>query len=174
MSNINENNKKKILCDKYLKGVICNYNDKCVYAHSIEEQYMDDIRTKVFNIIQNEFDLSYLNFSNINDKYMQEILKTLILFTKVCINCINKECYGGVNCKFGIYNKNLQICYDDMMYGSCNNIICKKIHLTKRNFNPINKINKKQDKNYFIPNPIEINSDFFNSGTYNKLLKIDI
>ncbi len=52
-------NKKKILCNNYLKGEQCQYGEKCLYAHSIAEQKMDYMRKKAYDIIQNEFDFIF-------------------------------------------------------------------------------------------------------------------
>jgi hypothetical protein len=168
-------NKKKILCNSFLKGEVCQYGDKCLYAHSITEQKMDNNRKKAYDIIQNEFDLSYLDLGNKIDEESTELLKTLILLTKTCQDCINKKCAGGVNCKFGVYNKSLQICYDDMMNGKCNDNLCNKVHLTKRGFNPINKYKdikkKKKFNGAYIPKPIELNDDFFQSDKYKNLIE---
>jgi hypothetical protein len=178
--------KKKILCNTFFKGDECQYGDKCLYAHSITQQKMDVIRKRAYDIIQNEFDLSYLDLGNKNDNESADLLLTLILLTKICYDCINKKCAGGVNCKFGVYNKSLQICYEDMMNGKCNSIhndnVCNKIHLTKRGFIPINKNkererereskkNKKKIYGLYIPKSIELNDDFFKSDKYKNLIE---
>jgi hypothetical protein len=145
-------------------------------AHSYEEQKMDKIRKKTYDIIQNEFDLSYLDISNKFDNDSIELIKNLTTLTKVCSECIQKKCAGGVNCKFGVYNVSLQICHDDMMNGKCMNKHCIKTHLTKRGFIPINKPNinkdKKKKKYYgvYVPKGIEINDDFFSSENYKNLI----
>lgn len=167
--------KKKILCNSFFKSEECQYADKCLYAHSITQQKMDNNRKKAYDIIQNEFDLSYLDLGNKNDNESADLLSTLILLTKICYDCINKKCAGGVNCKFGVYNKSLQICYDDMMNGKCNDN-CNKIHLTKRGFIPINKNKdnrktKKKTNRSYIPKPIELNDDFFQSDKYKNLIE---
>ncbi len=167
--------KKKILCNSFLKSENCQYGDKCLYAHSIIEQKIDYNRKKAYDIIQNEFDLSYLDLGNKIDEESNELLKTLILLTKTCYDCINKTCAGGVNCKFGVYNQYLQICYEDMMNGKCNDNLCNKIHLSKRGFIPINK-NKEHKKRkkfngIFIPKPIELNNDFFKSDKYRNFIE---
>jgi hypothetical protein len=167
-------NRKKILCNSYLKGEECQYKEKCLYAHSIDEQKMELIRKKVYNIIQNEFDLSYLDLGTKSDEESNELIKNLTVMTKVCQDCLNKKCAGGVNCKFGVYNSNLQICYEDMYTGKCTNENCQKVHLTKRGFTPINKNNEKPKKKkytgVYIPKPIEVNEEFFLSENFKSLL----
>ncbi len=165
-------NKKKILCNSFLKNEECQYGVKCLYAHSYEEQKMDKLRKRAYDIIQNEFDLSYLDFSNCNDDD-QEILKNLQTLTRVCNDCIKKTCAGGVNCKFGTYTPTLQLCYDDMMNGKCLNDECTKVHLTKRGFNYINKNESKKKKKYnsvYVPKGVEITDDFFMSDNFKNLL----
>ncbi len=165
-------NKKKILCNSFLKNEECQYDSKCLYAHSYEEQKMDKIRKKAYDIIQNEFDLSYLDFTN-NDENNYEILKNLQTLTKVCQECIKKNCAGGVNCKFGTYTPLLQVCSDDMMNGKCSNTECNKVHLTRRGFNYINKNDNKKKKKpngIYVPKCVEINDDFFLSDNFKNLL----
>jgi hypothetical protein len=155
---------KKMLCINYLKRNKCPYDNKCIYAHNTNEQIIDPVRKKVYHIIQNEFDLSYLNIIK-----HKELIQLLILFTKYCNDCINNNCIGGCNCKNGIYKKELQLCFNYLFYGNCTTHDCKKIHLTKRKFNPIKKKRhylKFQD----IPQPIELKYEFFNSSYYNELL----
>ncbi len=121
---------------------------------------------------------SYLDLSNKTDEDSAELQKHLYILTKVCPECINRKCAGGVNCKFGVYLPSLQICYEDMFSGKCINKECKKVHLTKRGFNPINKNKKfddykKQKKritNISIPKGIEITDDFFLSDNFKNLL----
>ncbi len=171
-------NKRKILCNNFLKGEQCQYGEKCLYAHSIAEQKMDYMRKKAYDIIQNEFDLSYLDLGTKSDEDSSELQKQLYILTKVCPDCINKKCAGGVNCKFGVYMPSLQICYEDMYSGKCTGKECKKVHLTKRGFNPINKNkkheeykkNKKRITNINIPKGIEITDDFFLSDNFKNLL----
>jgi hypothetical protein len=65
-----------------------------------------------------------------------------------------------------------------MYSGKCINKECKKVHLSKRGFNPINKNKKfddykKQKKkitNINIPKGIEITDDFFLSDNFRNLL----
>jgi hypothetical protein len=92
------------------------------------------------------------DLSNININENKELLDELIMLTKECKNCINKKCPGGYNCKFGVCLKENKICYNDLMYGKCNNILneinnnniiissCNQgIHLTERKLIPHNQ-----------------------------------
>ena len=177
-----EKNKKKILCNNTIKNIPCTYGTKCLYAHCISEQKMDDNRKKSISAIQDEFDLSYLNFNNEEHK---PIIKTFLLLTNLCTDCQNKKCPGGVNCKFGAYDKAIQICYDDLTKGSCKINNCNKIHLSERGFKCLNeyKVDKKKKPikftNYttvYIPEPFLLNDEFFrkinksiNSSNYENL-----
>lgn len=167
----NYKNKKKILCNNTIKNTVCTYGSKCLYAHSIAEQKIDDIRKKAIDAIQNEFDLSYINY---NDDEYKSIIKTFLLLTNLCNDCQNKKCPGGINCKFGAYDNCILICYDDLTKGQCKNSECNKIHLTERGFRFLNDYNndKKKKKiikynnnnNYtsvYIPEPFLLNDDFF-------------
>ncbi len=165
-NNIDNINKKKILCKSVLEGIKCQYGDNCVYAHSLKEQKMDKERKHAYDVIKNQFDLSTL------DTTQEELYKNLSILTKICNECINKKCPGGVNCKFGVYNKSLQLCNEDMMSGQCKTENCSKIHLTERGFIPINKnkIKKKKNTNIIIPKPFELSEEFFLSDNYKNLL----
>lgn len=166
----NFKNKKKILCNNTIKNVVCTYGTKCLYAHSIAEQKIDEIRKKAIDAIQNEFDLSYINFNE--DEY-KSIIKTFLLLTNLCNDCQTKKCPGGINCKFGAYDSCILLCYDDLTKGQCKISDCKKIHLTERGFKCLNDYNndKKKKKiikhhptNYttvYIPEPFLLSDDFF-------------
>ncbi len=161
-------NKKKILCINIIKHNKCNYGNNCDYAHSYQDQQIDMLRKHAYDIIQNEFDLSYLDFRTpVNN----ELYKILVIMTKVCNDCISKKCPGGVNCKHGVYDKSLQICFDDMYNGNCRRENCEKIHLTLRNFHPINCVDMKKKKSLnLIPKARELNEDFFVSYYYNQYI----
>ena len=165
-NNIDNINKKKILCKSLLEGIKCQYGNNCVYAHSLQEQKMDKERKHAYDVIQNQFDLSKIEPTE------EELYKNLIILTKICNECVNKKCPGGVNCKFGVYNKSLQLCADDINTGICKTENCGKIHLTERGFIPINKnkYKKKKNTNITIPKPFEITEDFFLSENYKNLL----
>lgn len=134
-------NKKKILCNNILKDKHCTYGSKCLYAHSIADQCVEEIRKRAYGIIRDEFDLSYLD---LNTDENVELLKTLTLFTKYCPDCIDGKCPGGANCKYGVYDKTLQVCYDDMYYGNCKKEKCSHVHLTRRDFKPVNGYFKRR------------------------------
>ena len=61
---MNENTKikniKKILCYNILKNGECPYKN-CMFAHSINEQILTDIKKEVYDIIKNRNDLENLN-----------------------------------------------------------------------------------------------------------------
>lgn len=131
-----EKNKKKILCNNVLNFGKCNYNDKCLYAHSYEEQNVDPQRKQLYDHIKS------------NDKWEIDLskddrtAKQLMVFTKVCSDCENNKCPGGYNCKYGVMNKKYQICYKDIYYGACDNLECTMIHLTQRGIIPSHPIKK--------------------------------
>lgn len=129
-------NHKKILCENYIVNNYCDHGIKCSYAHSLNEQNIDPCRQNTLNILNSKDDLGYINWDDIiYNNLMQELLS----YTKLCDNCINKKCTGGYNCKYGSCLEKYLICYDDLNYGHCDNEICNKIHLSKRNLKPVLK-----------------------------------
>jgi hypothetical protein len=150
-------NYKKILCINYIYDNKCVHQNRCSYAHSLEEQNVDAYRQKTIDLLNSSNDLSYIDFSSYQNKYL---MKDLLTYTKLCKNCIGKKCTGGYNCKFGSCLEKYLICYDDLNYGVCKDENCKRIHLSKRGLKPImNKIYYTLDNKIKIDTNNNINSN---------------
>lgn len=121
------NNMKKILCNNIISGKKCNYGNKCLYAHSLDEQNVNPIRAKVYDILSKNNDLSDINLIEDNKLY-----EALCQLTKVCSSCERQICNGGKNCRNGAISKTFKICYDDLVYGNCKYAKCNFVHLTNR------------------------------------------
>ena len=156
VNNNNNNNKKKILCYNILNKGSCSYGSKCVYAHSIEEQNINNNLLDAYNIIKNNFSLE--NIDIINNK---KLFNALLHITKLCTLCIKGICPGGLNCKFGTCSKKYQVCKYDLLNGNCpdKESYCKLIHLTDRCLIPYNiqknryynkNNNESTNNNYFL------------------------
>ena len=131
-------NVKKILCYNILNTNKCSYGNKCMFAHSLNEQKKDNYKEFIINLI-----LVNDNLSNINICADSKLFNELIIFTKECKNCIIKKCNGGYNCKYGTCLPFLKICKTDLITGKCkkdkNNISCiDGIHLTEKKLIPYN------------------------------------
>lgn len=124
-------NDKKMLCKNILSYGFCSYGYRCKYAHSIDEQQLSPLRKEAYEIINSNNDLTELDLTKRVDLY-----KMLCLLTKICKGCVNGKCQGGKNCKNGVYKTELCICYNDLVYGNCENKDCLCIHLTKRGLIP--------------------------------------
>jgi hypothetical protein len=137
-----------------------------MFAHSLEDQKKDTLRQYIFDMIFSMEDLSDINIYN--DK---NLFDELLIYTKECKNCINKKCPGGYNCKFGVCTKETKICYNDLMYGKCfnilreentNNLIIKRcihgVHLSEKNLIP-----------FHLRTPIDFNSGEFISLKSNNI-----
>lgn len=124
-------NHKKIMCQNIINNNCCIYQDKCLYAHSLQEQKIDIKRKKIYELLDSTDDLS-----NIEPYKYKELYKELQIFTKLCNDCMNNKCTGGFNCKFGAPLIKYLVCYDDLNYGNCTDNECTKIHLTKRALKP--------------------------------------
>lgn len=141
---------KKILCWNMLNKKKCNYGNKCVFAHNLNEQKIEPLRHKIYSMIKYSNDLSNINLESDPNLY-----ENLLQLTKVCSSCNRGLCPGGYNCRNGAINFKLRICYDDLVYGNCKRPNCHSIHLTERGLTPYNR--KKNDE-IFI-NIEELNDD---------------
>jgi len=159
-------NIKKILCYNILNTNKCSYGNKCMFAHSIEEQKKENYKEFIINLI-----LKNNNLSDINICEDSKLFNEMMVFTKECKNCIIKKCNGGYNCKYGTCLPNLKICKTDLITGKCknekNNISCiDGIHLTEKKLIPYDlqlytypNTNFLLYDNNIITNKIILNSD---------------
>lgn len=149
-------NYKKILCKNINNVGKCIYNNKCLYAHSLEEQNVDSIRILAYDMIKKDDDLSHIDLSKNKHLY-----NNLLSLTKECQQCLDRKCTGGYNCKHGVCDKNYVICQIDLNKGTCEGG-CKKIHLTEKGLIPYGVIIMRNLKiKPEIPKPVIINDDFF-------------
>jgi len=124
-------NRKKILCKNIISNGFCKYSDKCMYAHSLDEQNVSENRRHAYEILRNILDNKKCGFADKSmiDKMSYDTLKEL---TNVCPMCVKKMCTGGYNCKFGVCDEKYCVCYDNLFYGKCNKQLkeqCNKIHI---------------------------------------------
>lgn len=158
---IDENEKdnyKKILCHNMIYNGECKYGSKCAYAHDIEEQNVNDMRKRAYDLLKSEEDLSGISLKD--DK---ELYKTLVELTRFCKNCNKNLCIGGYNCKSGSCGVKFCICVNDLNYGNCQNSTCPFIHLTKRGLKPYYNKNLKRilcDKENIFPKFVENDQNF--------------
>ena len=136
-------NAKKILCYNIISGKKCMYGNKCLYAHHVNEQNVDAVRVKIYNMLKSEDDLSELNLVDDNKLY-----DSLVIMTKICMACAKGTCIGYYNCRSGCISKEYKVCYDDLVYGNCKFTKCNYIHLTARGLVPYLK-QKNKGKNYY-------------------------
>jgi hypothetical protein len=151
---INKNNTKKILCYNIITGKKCNYGNKCLYAHNLDEQNICGTRAKAYDILKGDDNLDDINL--VEDSKLYE---TLCQLTKVCSSCEKNVCSGGYNCRNGSINKSLKVCYDDLVYGNCKYIKCNFIHLTNRGLVPY--LRQKNINKYDKINPKGLYRSFF-------------
>lgn len=134
----NKKNKKKIrncnldkykttLCRNTFNKGLCDFKCTCKFAHSIEEQILRGVRKIAYDMIKLDDNLGYINLYDDKDLY-EELLK----LSNVCPKCISNECFGGYNCRDGVFDPKYQICKLDLVKGHCDNENCNKIHLTKK------------------------------------------
>jgi hypothetical protein len=145
-------NKKKILCNNILKKDRCEYGNKCLYAHDYNEQNIDDYKKNLYDLIKSDKKVDIELNKNEN------LFRQLVVFSKICNECINKKCSGGYNCKYGIFDRKYQICYKNILNDSCSG--CNLIHLTDKGIKPFyyQKKNINLDQ---LPNGIIVDDKFF-------------
>jgi hypothetical protein len=157
-------NYKKILCYNILNKKICSYGDKCLFAHNLKEQIINENKKKIMNMILNDNNLSYFNICLDDDFY-----KELLVFTIRCNKCYENNCNGGYNCKNGVCCDSLLICWDDLITGKCKNKVinkycCNGIHLTEKNLIPYNiQLYMYPNLNFVINNNIQDSSYLLNN-----------
>lgn len=140
--NIN-NNVKRILCSNIVTKKYCSFGKKCLYAHTLEDQIIDNDRIEAYDILRNDANLEHINL--VKNTSLYNVLDT---FTKLCTHCLNNSCPGGYNCHRGACDKRFQICSDDMKNGDCRKYNCSLIHLTKRGLVPYREQIKRCEKTY--------------------------
>lgn len=133
-------NVKKLLCNNIVCGNKCAYKNRCMFAHDLNEQQIENNRKLTIDMITKIDDLSLLDIYNKKD-----IFTEMLTLTKECKNCLNNKCTGGYNCKYGACVQKIKICYDDLIYGKCLNKINEQfycqcgIHLTEKKLIPYNQ-----------------------------------
>lgn len=160
-------NYKKILCKNINNIGRCIYNNKCLYAHSLEEQNIEPIRSIAYNMIKKKDDLSHVDLSK--SKHLYNHLQAL---SKLCQHCDEGTCTGGYNCKHGACDKIYVICQTDLNKGTCEGA-CGKIHLTTKGLVPYGvSIVKNMKTKITVPKATVINEEFFKKLSQN-IIKTD-
>lgn len=113
-------NEKRLICFSTINNELCNYGSNCTYAHSLEEQKIDEDKKFVCQVI---LDKNLMKFFSMTNPKTDEIYKHLLFVTHLCENCTNKKCTGGYNCRNGINNASLKLCKNDLLTGECLNKI---------------------------------------------------
>lgn len=131
-------NVKKILCTNITTHGYCNYGNKCMFAHTLEEQVVDPSKKIAYDILNSILDKTIGTPSNpLHDDMCNlsvEIYRSLLGLTRLCENCGLNICTGGYNCRFGACAKKYVVCLKDLNHGICEKYEdnkCEKIHVTK-------------------------------------------
>lgn len=135
----NNPNYKCLLCQNMFITNKCIYNNRCLFAHSEEEQVINSTRKYIMDILNDN--------KNINANLLknESVYRELLVLTKECeIHKNNSFCKGGNNCNEGYHNLKYSICKDDLIDGMCTNMECKHNHITSKGIHPYN-VNKYQN-----------------------------
>jgi len=164
-------NKKRLICFSMINNEECLYDDRCIYAHSLEEQLIDPARKTIYKIVLDEHLMNTFPSFVYETEY---VYNQLMFVTYLCKKCKDNKCTGGYNCKHGANLNELKICRNDLMAGQCTNdtfvmVISKSIidkildgatydvakyvacrdghHLTHRGLVPYNKYKQQLENN---------------------------
>jgi hypothetical protein len=124
-------NVRRMLCQNVIKDGSCSYGNKCMYAHTLDEQNIDPPRKQVWNIL-----LSTNSLESIDLQKNYQLYQCLEQLTKLCKQCDKNECIGGYNCDHGVFSEKYQVCQRDLDYGDCKDDTCRLVHLTSRGMKP--------------------------------------
>src|SRR6185312_14088891 len=83
-------NMKKILCRNMIIHGNCNYSNKCMYAHNLNEQNIDNNRKIAYDLLNNNTPLN-----NIDLRTNDILYNAFVGLTEVCGNCVKNKCTGG-------------------------------------------------------------------------------
>lgn len=166
MDNKLKDNVKKLLCYNIVNNSRCVYKHKCMFAHTLDEQKKEPYREFIYSMIN-----VWQNLSNINIYDDKILLDELIIYTKDCKNCINFKCPGGYNCKFGACTKNVKICYNDLMYGKCYNLLEEENINNNSTLRCINGVHLSEKKliPYYQRIQLDLNSNDFTTFLPNNI-----
>ena len=113
-------NEKRLICFSVINHDKCCYGNNCTYAHSLEEQIIDDDKKFIYQII---LDKKLMNFFSLTNPKTEDIYKNLLFLSYLCDTCKNKKCTGGLNCRNGACIYSLKLCKNDLLTGECLNKI---------------------------------------------------
>ena len=111
-------NEKRLICFSTINNDKCIYGSNCTYAHSLDEQVIDDEKKFIYQII---LDKNLMNFFSMVNPKTDDIYKHLLFLTHICENCTNTKCTGGYNCRNGVCDTTLKLCKNDLLTGQCLN-----------------------------------------------------
>lgn len=149
-------NFKKILCKNINSVGKCIYTNKCLYAHSLDDQNVEPIRAMAYKMIKSNDDLSEIDLTK-----NKQLYSNLLTLTKLCQHCEQGICTGGYNCKHGACDKIYVVCQTDLTKGTCEGK-CGYIHLTNKGLVPhAVKLVRNMKTKIPIPKATIINDDFF-------------
>lgn len=161
-------NVKQQLCKNMIETSTCCYGTKCLFAHKLSEQAMNQHRQYAYDIVLSDNDLSHIDM--IRDP---KIYKSLLTLTTMCEQCKVGKCTGGYNCKHGACKQSYVICQRDLDYGDCVIPGCSNIHLTKRNLRPFfsgGTYGRNSKNNSVATRGILLTEEFFNNMITNSSL----
>lgn len=107
---------KRLICYSVVNGKPCKYGSKCTYAHSIDEQVIDEDKMELYRTV-----LTHMS----NVKFDDLMYRKIENLGYICNACRKGRCTGGYNCRNGVFDMSLKICKNDFLTGTCSNELIK-------------------------------------------------
>ena len=120
-------NEKRLICNSvtsdgstlnHRQNFVCSHGPKCSYAHSLEEQRIDEKKLLVYRSILDQ--TITMSISEDPASY-EDIYRGFITASSICEKCYSGECTGGYNCRNGACCHDLLVCNEDLITGRCSN-----------------------------------------------------
>lgn len=113
------NHPKNAMCSFLINNGLCKKMDTCHKCHDITKQRLQPIKNIIYKLLFN----CHKIWSYPVNQSMEKIYEGLLVHTKSCRKCENNKCIGGHNCHSGYSCNAAKICYQDLVFGNCQNQI---------------------------------------------------
>jgi hypothetical protein len=118
-------NNRRLLCNSVTSdgnaingrgNFVCYHGPSCTYAHSLEEQQIDEKKLSIYRAI---LDQDYTSQIVTDPASHTDIYHGFISSSSICERCYAGECTGGYNCRNGACCHDLLICRNDILFNQC-------------------------------------------------------
>lgn len=128
-------NERRLICNSVttshgsltvVPGFVCCYGPKCSYAHSNQEQKIDERKMSLYEALLGKLAPRRSSFSCIENirqspADFDDIYRGFVTASSKCDRCFLGTCTGGYNCRNGACCQELLVCREDLLSGKCPN-----------------------------------------------------